>query len=196
MSEPKKRGRPRKVQQVEISLVDIEPIAKIEPDLKLTPKSKGGRPSKASYITEDEREQILAFMVVHMNPYTQLPNWSQCSKELDRDTNTLKRIWKDKDSMALDIREARQEWIPEIVEACKRVALKAVVQAENKLDTAGAGEAAKVAGILIDKQALLSGMPTSIVNSNIANMSDEERRARIDELEAKRAARLGRISNA
>jgi len=189
MAEPKRRGRPPKPKVVEEPLLDITPIVKVIPKPDWIPKSKGGRTPKLKYIPEDEREQILAFMVVHMNLYTQQPNWSQCSRELDKDVGTLKRIWKDKDSVALDIREARQEWIPEIVEACKRVALKAVIQAENKLENAGPGEAAKVAGILIDKQALLSGMPTSIVNSNIANMSDEERRARIDELEKKRAER-------
>lgn len=184
MAEPKKRGRPPKVKPVE-ETTGIIPLIKEEE--KPEPK-KRGRPPKAIY-NEEEREKILAYMVTHMNPHTQKPNLRRCSQELSVPYATLQGIWDKRDEMALDIREARQEWIPSVIEACQRVALKAVIQAENKIENAGPGEAAKVAGILIDKQALLSGMPTSIVNSNIANMTDEERRARIDELEKKRAAR-------
>lgn len=199
MAEPKKRGRPPKVKPVE-QVVELIPLIKeeTEPEVKpdWIPKNKGGRP-KGSIYTEEEREKILAYMVTHMNPHTQKPNLRRCSKELSVPYATLQGIWDKRDEMALDIREARQEWIPSVIEACQRVALKAVIQAENKLENAGPGEAAKVAGILIDKQALLSGMPTSIVNSNIANMTDEERRARIDELEKKRAerARVRGVSN-
>lgn len=192
MAEPKKRGRPPKVKPVE-ETTGIIPLIKEEE--KPEPK-KRGRPPRAIY-NEEEREKILAYMVTHMNPHTQKPNLRRCSQELSVPYATLQGIWDKRDEMALDIREARQEWIPSVIEACQRVALKAVIQAENKIENAGPGEAAKVAGILIDKQALLSGMPTSIVNSNIANMTDEERRARIDELEKKRAerARVRGLSN-
>ena len=191
MAEPKRRGRPPKVKPVE-QVVELIPLIKeeTEPEVKpdWIPKNKGGRPKRSRY-TEEEREKILAYMVTHMNPHTQKPNLRRCSQELGVPYATLQGIWDKRDEMALDIREARQEWITVIVEEIKETALLAVQQIRKTIHTAGPGEAAKSAGILIDKQALLSGMPTSIVNSNIANMTDEERRARIDELEKKRAAR-------
>ena len=154
--------------------------------------AKGGQILGRKGYSELEKEQALAYMVTHINAHTGRPNFTQCEKDLPYNAATLRRWWNDRDNVAVDLVEARKEWIPTVIAECQRVALEAVIQAGNKIQNANAGEAAKVAGILIDKQALLQGLPTSIVEESIKNMSDEERQARIDELEKKRAERMAR----
>jgi hypothetical protein len=79
-----------------------------------------------------------------------------------------------------DFVKLRQEKKAEFINSAWEVIHLATEQVKATIETAGPGEAARVAGIYYDKQALASGDPTTTINANLnhtadlSNLTDEE----------------------